>query len=354
MSTPTSGGYPPNPWGDQGGPWQQGQPGYQGQPGQPGQPGYPPAQSSYPQAQSGYSPAPPGYPPAPPGYPVQPGYPPTQSYPPVPDYPQTPDYLRAPDYQPQDYPRTQGYYQPTSDPESTVHRGPAGGFPSGPPPRRRGSMIAAIAAAVVVIAGAVVGVVLWLGSGSKAPGGGHAIATPPPASSGALPTQFPGVPASGASGATGSNGSPGSPAWSIGACFAEQGAVGNITLSQVPCQGDQAVFVINAVIPMSSQCPGGSNYRGDVIGDRDAKVNYCVSLVVPAGQCFVYDDQSKAGNAQVVQRTSCGGAQYVVQVQSIERATDPNSACANVSNADIWYYQSPTSGQFACVVQAGG
>jgi hypothetical protein len=287
----------------------------------------------------------PGYPQAQPGYPVQPGYPPNQSYPPAQDYPQ-----------PQDYPRTQGYYQPTSDPEINVYRGPAGGFPSGPPPRRRGSMIAAIAAAVVVIAGVVVGVVLWLGSGSKPPAGGHAIANPTPSSPGALPTQFPGVPASGGSGATGSTGSagPGSPAWSIGACFDEQGTVGNITLSQVPCQGDQAVFVINAVIPMSSQCPGGSKYRGDTIGDQDAKVNYCVSLVVPAGQCFVYDDQSKNGNAQVVRRTSCGGGQYEVQVQSVQPATDPNSACANVSNADVWNYQSPTSGQFACVVQASG
>jgi hypothetical protein len=323
MSTPTSGGYPPNPWGDQGGPWQQGQP-------------------SYPQAQ-------PGYPPQQPGYPVQPG-PPNQDYPPAQDSRPAQD-----NPQPQDYPWNSGYYQPTSDPEINVYRGP-GGFPSGPPPRRRGPMIAAIAAAVVVIAGAVVGVVLWLGSGSQPSAGGHAIVNPPSSSPGALPTQFPGVPASGGSGATGSSGSaePGSPAWSIGSCFDEHGAVGNISLSQVPCQGDQAVFVINAVIPMSSQCPGGSTYRGDTIGDQDAKVNYCVSLVVPAGQCFVYDDQSKTGNAQVVRRTSCGSGQYEVQVQSIEPATDPNSACANVTNADVWNYQSPTSGQFACVVQAGG
>jgi hypothetical protein len=311
MNTPNSGGYPPNPWGnqgDQGGHWQQGQPGQQpGQPGAYGQPGQQPG--SY-------------------GQPAQPGQQPG----------------------PYGQPGPQGYFQPSRDPEINIYRG----FPGGPPPRpprRKTGLIIAILVAVLVVGGGVAGIAFALAPGKSA-SGGHPIATPTSTQSGGLPTQFPGV--SGGSGTPAPGTSTGSPAWTVGTCFDEGGSVGHIALSQVPCDSDQSVFVINTVIPMKSQCAGGSGYRGDIIGDQDAGVDYCVSLVVPAGQCFVYDDQSSGGNTQVVQRTTCGNGKYTVRVQAVEPATDPSSACSDVSNVDVWYFQSPTSGKFACVVQASG
>jgi hypothetical protein len=285
MNTPNSGGYPPNPWGDQGGQHSQGGHWQQGQYGQPG---------------------------------------------------------------------PQGYFQPTSDPEINVYRGGPGFPPPRPPRRRTGLIIAIVVAVLVVVGGGVAGIALALGSGTSA-SGSHPIATPTPTESGGLPTQFPGVGGSGTATPTPSpDASTGSGAWTVGSCFDETGTVGKVSLSQVPCDSDQAVFVINTVIPMKSQCPGGANYRGDVIGDQYAGADYCVSLEVPAGQCFVYDDQSKGGNTQVIARAPCGSGKDIVRVQSVEPATDPNSACSDVSNVDVWAYQSPTSGQFACVVQAGG
>ncbi|HEX7659692.1 MAG TPA: hypothetical protein VF444_09440 [Pseudonocardiaceae bacterium] len=310
-STPSHGDYPPNHWGDQGGFWQPGQ-----------QPGYP--------TQSGH--------PNQPGYSAQPGW--------------------------ADYSAGQGgsnYFQPTNDPDVNVYRAPTGGgYPVMPPPRRKGPFIAAVIAAMVLVGGGAAGVTIWLGSNGR-PSGGHVVTTPTttPTASGTLPTQFPGTSAGGfgsasATAPTDTASPSGSTAWTVGTCFYEKGTVGNVSLSPVACDSDQAVFVINSVISPTSDCPDDANYNGDVIGDQAADAYYCVSLAVPAGQCFVYDDQSDGANTQVVRRTDCGGGAYVVRVQSVEAAGDSDSACQDVPDVDVWSYQSPTSGKYACVVAAGG
>lgn len=198
-------------------------------------------------------------------------------------------------------------------------------------------VIAAAAGAAVALAG--VGTAIWYfaaGPGHHVPQVSVAISSNPPApdpitGSSDLPTR----PLSAANAA----------AYDIGSCFDEQigSGPGKVKLNLVPCGGDQSVFVINKVVSAASECDADYQRHGYEVPDETVGVVYCAALVVPANQCFVL-----GGNAPIT-RAACGSGPDVVTVQSIESAPNVNSACVDTVNPDIWYYQSPSSGQFACV-----
>jgi hypothetical protein len=136
-------------------------------------------------------------------------------------------------------------------------------------------------------------------------------------------------------------------AYDVGSCFDEaQGSgPGKVELNVVECGGDQAVFVINKVVDTVSDCDSGSDFKnhGYEVPDETANVAYCASLVVPSNICFTL------AAAQPIQRTACGSAPGTVRVLAIESAPNAGAACSDKTNPDVWFYQSPDSGQFACV-----
>lgn len=215
------------------------------------------------------------------------------------------------------------------------------GPPMGPPPRGPNRwVLAGIAAAVVVIVGA--GVTLWwFGVGPGSPNAANAAdqrATTAPAT-----TTTPARPATSSVPDTAS-------AYDVGSCFAEQNGTGpkTVELNPVPCGGNDAVFVINAVEPTTTACdsgPGSADFHdhGYEVPDETANVTYCASLVVPAKACFVL------GAGMPIERTSCGSGPDVVQVLAIESAPAAQDACTDKTKPDVWFYQAPDSGQFACV-----
>jgi hypothetical protein len=218
--------------------------------------------------------------------------------------------------------------------------------PIGQPPRgpNRGVLIA-IAAAVVVIVGA--GFVLWFTVGpGKTPG-------TPVAATGTQP--HPAPPATPNSGSPRPSPSATAPnqaaAYDVGMCFnevADARTGGGVELNPVACGGNDAVFVINDVVASIADCDtgqGAADYHdhGYQVPDETAGVAYCASLVVPTSDCFVL------GGTSPIARAACGSAPNVVQVQAIEPAPSAATACTDKPNPDIWFYQSPTSGQFACV-----
>ncbi|HKN99608.1 MAG TPA: hypothetical protein VJX10_20980 [Pseudonocardiaceae bacterium] len=218
--------------------------------------------------------------------------------------------------------------------------------PAGPaeePPRQRPSRrsVAAIVVAVVVVAGA--GLTLLFTGGSARGGGGRPVAvgthlattsrqptttTPPPTTT---TTASPNPAA----------------AYDVGSCFDEVGGAtpGSVQLNLVPCGGSDSVFVINKVVTSAAQCDSGADYRdhGYEVPDQTANVAYCASLVVPANTCFVL------GTSVPIARAACGSAPDVVRVLAIEPAPSAALACTDKTNPDIWFYQAPSSGQFACV-----
>jgi hypothetical protein len=108
------------------------------------------------------------------------------------------------------------------------------------------------------------------------------------------------------------------------------------------------VFVINDVVASAPDCDTGqsaADYKdhGYEVPDETAQVAYCASLVVPAHDCFVL------GGSAAIARATCGSATDVVQVQSIESAPSATTACTDKTNPDVWFYQGPSTGQFACV-----
>jgi hypothetical protein len=139
-------------------------------------------------------------------------------------------------------------------------------------------------------------------------------------------------------------------AYDVGSCFDEVGSgqPGKVQLNPVSCAGGSAVFVINSVVASSADCDtgqGAADYKdhGYEVPDETANVAYCASLVVPVNQCFML------GAAAPIARTSCGSQPNVVRVEAIESAPAAASACSDKTDPDVWFYQAPTSGQFACV-----
>ena len=142
---------------------------------------------------------------------------------------------------------------------------------------------------------------------------------------------------------------PDTSAYTVGTCLDESANpnTGGLQLKMVPCGAPEAVLVISEVVHQYDDCQQGADYvnHGFVLPDELANVDYCASLVVPANQCFAFSTD----NSKPIQRATCGSAADVVRVESVENATSVADACKDQTTPDVWYYQSPTSGQFACV-----
>ncbi|HEX4722085.1 MAG TPA: hypothetical protein VH333_06190 [Pseudonocardiaceae bacterium] len=212
-------------------------------------------------------------------------------------------------------------------------------FPS-PPPRSRRSRakVPAIVVAVLVLVGVGAGV-WWFAAGP-----GHRVSPQPIAAPSSPPVRPPVRPPSSTSASRDT-----SSAYDVGTCFDEQAgsAPGKVQLNPVECGDTQAVFVINKVVGVASDCDSDAsvNYsqHGYEVPDETANVTYCASLVVPVNLCFTL------GGSVPIAVASCGSGPNVVQVLSIESAPNVGSACTDKTDPDVWFYQSPTSGQYACV-----
>ncbi|HEX3649399.1 MAG TPA: hypothetical protein VHV49_13295 [Pseudonocardiaceae bacterium] len=215
--------------------------------------------------------------------------------------------------------------------------------PAEPEPRHRGPSrrsVAAITVAVLVVVGAGLTLLFTTGSGS---GGGHR----PAAAGSQRPATRRTQPATRTTQPTTSASPNPAAAYDVGSCFNEiaGSAPGKVELNLVPCGGPDSVFVINKVVASATRCDSGADYRdhGYEVPDETADVAYCASLVVPANSCFVL------GGSVPIVRAACGSAPDAVQVLAIESAPGVATACTDKTNPDVWYYQAPTSGQFACV-----
>ena len=237
-----------------------------------------------------------------------------------------------------DYGTTSWDGHPTDPVYLDAGAGRSGGGPDGP----RRSVVVAIAVAVVVILGA--GIALWFTAG---PGRAHDPRPVAVTSDQPVPQRPVVHPPS----TTPSGSQDAGAAYDVGSCFDEAngGAPGRVELNPVPCAGTEAVFVINSVVPTAAACDTGADYRnhGFEVPDETAHVAYCASLVVPVNVCFVL------GGSTPVTRVPCGSAPNAVQVLAIESAPNPKTACTDKTNPDVWYFQAPTSGQFACVSRPG-
>ena len=211
--------------------------------------------------------------------------------------------------------------------------------PESPPARGRSPFgLPVIVAVAVVLVG--LGVAAWW----FAAGPGHRVTPRPVAASGpssAPQTRVPFRPSSTV---------PDTPsAYDVGTCFDEQAGngPGNVELSPVACGSGRAVFVINKVVAAASDCDADASVsyhqHGYEVPDKTANVTYCASLVVSVNNCF------RLGGQSAIAVAPCGSAPNVVQVLSIEPAPNVGSACTDKTDPDVWFYQSPTSGQYACV-----
>jgi hypothetical protein len=197
----------------------------------------------------------------------------------------------------------------------------------------RGRLIVTIAAAVVVLVGAA-GSVWWFSGRDNQPN--NRTAAPPVSTPRRTPKPRPTT-------------APDTSAYGVGTCLTEpiDPSTGGVELNPVPCTGDAAVLIVNQVVTDYNDCQSGADYvnHGFILPDEVASVSYCVSLVVPANQCFEFSTD----NSKPIQRATCGSAPNVVRVESVEPAASVGDACKDQTAPDIWYYQSPTSGQYACV-----
>lgn len=216
-------------------------------------------------------------------------------------------------------------------------------------PSRR--VVIAIVAAVVLVAGAAVA--LFTFNGFPGAAEGRPTAAPTPSSHGVAPPPVSLLP-SGAPPTTSAPPSSVAPnraaAYDVGTCFDEvRGtAAGKVELNPVRCGSTEAVFVINDVVASAPDCDtgqGAADYQdhGYQVPDETARVAYCASLVVPVHGCFVL------GGSAPIARAACGSAADVVQVMSIESAPSAATACTDKQNPDVWFYQGPNTGQYACV-----
>jgi hypothetical protein len=203
------------------------------------------------------------------------------------------------------------------------------------PPREQGSdrnrlVIVSIAAAAVVLLGTVASV-WWFSGRSNPPSPAHAA---PPVS---MPRHT-------------TKPKPDNSPYGVGTCLDEPADpnTGGLELTPVPCAGSSSVLIVNEVVKDYNDCAQGADYvnHGFVLSDEVANVDYCVSLVVPANQCFAFSND----NSKPIARAACGSAANVVRVEAVETAASVTAACTDQQQPqDVWYYQSPNSGQFACV-----
>jgi hypothetical protein len=129
------------------------------------------------------------------------------------------------------------------------------------------------------------------------------------------------------------------------------------TSERVPCTSAKAALQINQVIPQKDECTSAKyDGYGDSWYSEKAGLRYCASLAVPKGQCVQLD----LDDTGLVRRVACTGASRpsgapntkTYQVIDIVTARDAVSACDKVPGADDeWFFQSPQSGQFACLKQ---
>lgn len=208
----------------------------------------------------------------------------------------------------------------------------------GPPPRGPNRLVtAALVVALVVVLGG--GVALWW----FAAGPGRSDAPRPVAATSSNPPPVGPVPARSSTSASPNDAA----AYDVGSCFAEVAGLspGKVELNPVPCAGSEAVFVINRVVDTATDCDVGADFKnhGYEVPDETANVAYCASLVAPVDVCFTL------AAAQPIERTACDSAPGTVKVLSIEPAPSAAVACTDKPNPDVWFYQSPTSGEFACV-----
>lgn len=209
--------------------------------------------------------------------------------------------------------------------------------PPQPPRRSRRMLVGTILIGMLALALAVA--LAWQTLGPHRDDGpvGAAVGGAPSVQQGAMPTS-----------AVGS----GSSAYDVGTCLYEQpgGAPGAAQLEPVSCAGSQAVFMVNQVVTNPSACDAnsGADYRqhGGEVPDTTANVTYCVSLVVPPNQCFVHSG--------TFERVACGSAPDAVRVLAVEPAPTAQAACGDKPDPDVWFYQSPNSGQYACVSWPAG
>ncbi|HEX3788269.1 MAG TPA: hypothetical protein VHW44_10440 [Pseudonocardiaceae bacterium] len=242
---------------------------------------------------------------------------------------------QPPQYRPVDnFPSTPYQGLGTTPPETPPPPPAAAPFP--PPRRGRGRRVAIVAAVVVL---AVAGTAVWWFTG----GPGHrqpATAAPAPTT-----TQQPRPSAPTTPGGAGGD----SVAYDVGTCFDEQAGdgPGHVELAPVSCAGQRSVFVINKVVPTAADCDSDPSVsfkeHGYEVPDETANVAYCASLVVPPDQCFLLSD------SKPIQRSTCGSDPAAVEVLEVQPAPNVGAACTNQQNPDIWFYQAPTSGQYACV-----
>lgn len=209
------------------------------------------------------------------------------------------------------------------------------------PPRRNPALVPAIVIAVLVLVGAGVGL-WWFVAGP-----GREV-SPQPIAATSVPAPIPTRPPYHPSSAPPTSGDTAS-AYDVGTCFDEQAGSGpgKVELNPVACGDGQAVFVINKVVASATDCDADSTadygQHGYEVPDVTAHVTYCSSLVVPVNDCFTL------GGSVPITTVSCGSGPNVVQVLAIEPAPNVGSACTDKTDPDVWFYQSPTSGQYACV-----
>jgi hypothetical protein len=214
-------------------------------------------------------------------------------------------------------------------------------FPDGDPvrPGRHPAVVPALIVALLVLLGAG-GAAWWFTVGPGHKISPQPVAAPPPTRPQVRSTpSFPSL-----------TGTPNTAAaYDVGTCFDEQAGSGQgtVQLNPVTCGGNQAVFVINKVVATSVDCDSDPNVNyaqhGYEVPDETANVTYCASLVVPDSVCFVL------GGGAPIAPAPCGSGANVVQVLAIESAPTVTAACTDKTDPDVWFYQSPTSGQYACV-----
>lgn len=140
-------------------------------------------------------------------------------------------------------------------------------------------------------------------------------------------------------------------AYRVGSCLTEaNGPAGRPLLRSVDCTGSAVVLRVDGAVPDGADCARTGDFTryGLVQYDRDAGTYYCLALAVPAQACLVI------GRTVAPHRVPCG-SRPVERVAALARGTDPGSACAGVPRvADIWYYRSPRSHTYACLVRDGG
>ena len=210
--------------------------------------------------------------------------------------------------------------------------------------RRPRALVPAVIMAVLVLVGAGVGI-WWFAFGP-----GHTVSAQPLAAGGSSAPPPPSRPHAAVPSSTLPSAVPDtSSAYDVGTCFDEAAGSGpgKVELDPVDCGSAQAVFVINKVVSTASDCDSDASVsygqHGYEVPDETANVTYCASLVVPANDCFTL------GGGTPIATAACGSGPNVVQVLSIEPAPNVGSACTDKTDPDVWFYQSPNSGQYACV-----